>query len=477
MNVTPAIGYRIRMAFGICGLALGIVTSALSFTLLIYYNQVKGLDASLAGLALAIALAIDAVTDPLVGWWSDRVRSRFGRRHPFLIASLPPTVIGYVLVWFPPLGTDSQLGLFAWLMGCTILIRLGLTLFDVPSNALVAELTHDYDERTRLSSFKVSATWMAANLTGILLYSVWLNDLGGPPGSGLLRPEGYQTAGFVFGAATLVLGIVMLALLRPTTPYLRDLSARLKHDQSSLGQALVQLYQTYTNRSILAIMGAAICLSAAVGMTSALWVYFMQFYFGLASDQLVLIQITYLIAAVSAIFVMLWMCRGRDKRRLALGIGIAFWIVDLLPYALRTLGIFPENGDPALLPLLIVYSAIDGLLINLLMALVMSMLTDVVEDNLGRTGRREEGVVLAGQTLVAKCSTALGTMGGGLLLTFVSFPQLGANSTVSTATLWELGAVYWAAMWVLGALWLLILRGYAIRRSDHQRNVSAMAKG
>jgi glycoside/pentoside/hexuronide:cation symporter, GPH family len=281
----------------------------------------------------------------------------------------------------------------------------------------------------------------------------------------------------VFGATTLLLGLLMLALLRPTTPYLRDLSGKLKHDQASLGQAMLQLYQTYTNRSIVAIMGAAVCLSAAVGMTSALWVYFMQFYFGLASNQLVLIQITYLIAAILAIFAMLSLCQGRDKRRLALGIGIAFWIVDLLPYALRTLGMLPENGDPALLPLLIVYSLFDGLLINLLMALVMSMLTDIVEDNLMRTGRREEGVVLAGQTLVAKCSTALGTMGGGLLLTFVSFPQLGANSTVSAAILWELGAVYWAAMWLLGALWLLILRRYTIRRVDHQRNLSAITEG
>ena len=471
----PYIGNQTRVAFAACGLAIGIISSALSFTLLIYYNQVMGLNASLAALALAIALVVDAVTDPVCGWWSDRLRSRFGRRHPFLFASLLPIVVGYIAVWYPPEGDVSQSTLFAYLLGCTILIRIGMTLFDVPSNALIAELTSDYDERTRLSSFKISASWMAANLSGMLLYAGWLNDRGGPPGSGLLRAEGYQQAGLVLGGATFILGVAMLALLHHNIPYLRSVSEGLERQSTRFSTAMRQLYQTYTNRSILAILGTAVFLAAAIGMTSALWVYFMQFYFRLTSNQLVYIQIVYLSAAVIAMFSLPVIARGRDKRSLTLKIAAAFWVVDLLPYALRTLGLFPSNGDAALFPILMVYSLVDGLLINMLMALVMSMLTDVVEDNLLKTGRREEGVVLAGQTLVSKASTALGTVAGGLLLSSINFPQLGAGAlNIPERVLWNMGTYYWATMWVLGLLSWLILKGYTISRSDHDRNIAML---
>jgi glycoside/pentoside/hexuronide:cation symporter, GPH family len=470
----PLAGARLRTAFGLCGSALGIVNAALSFTILIYYDQVVGLNAGLAGLALALALCVDAVTDPLVGWWSDRVNSRYGRRHPFLLASFLPMFAGYMLIWYPPVAASNQMGLFFYLFGCSALIRIGMTLFDVPSNALVAELTPDYDERTRLSSYKVSASWMAANITGMLLYSFWLNDRGGPAGSGLLRPEGYQDAGLVFALTMLGLSAAMMLLLRPTIPYLRQVSEQLHHESVDFGQAMRALYQTYANRSILAILGTAVCLAAAIGLTSALWVYFMQFYFGLDSDALVLIQLVYLGAAVVTMLLLPHICKGRDKRRLTLLIGGAFWIVDLLPYALRTFDMLPPNGDQALMSFLLVYAAFDGLLINMLMALIMSMLTDVVEDNLLRNGRREEGVVLAGQTFVSKCSTALGTAGGGILLNITGFPQLGALAEVPTGILWNLGTYYWAVMWVMGAASMLALSRYAIRRSDHVRNVTVL---
>ena len=72
------------LAFGASGTASGLVSNGVAYFLLIYYSQVVGLDPSLAGFALLLALVVDAVSDPLVGRWSDHIRTRLGRRHPFL---------------------------------------------------------------------------------------------------------------------------------------------------------------------------------------------------------------------------------------------------------------------------------------------------------------------------------------------------------------------------------------------------------
>src|SRR5262245_33193393 len=79
-----------RTAYGVGSGALGVKDNGFSFFLMIFYSQVIGLDARLVGLALTVALVVDAFVDPLVGYWSDNVRSRFGRRHPFLYASAVP---------------------------------------------------------------------------------------------------------------------------------------------------------------------------------------------------------------------------------------------------------------------------------------------------------------------------------------------------------------------------------------------------
>mgnify|MGYP001467173321 CR=1 FL=1 len=81
--------------YGIGGIGVGIKNNFLGTWALIYYNQVLGLDAYLVTIALAIALIFDAISDPLVGIWSDRVRTRWGRRHPFMYLAVIPFALSY----------------------------------------------------------------------------------------------------------------------------------------------------------------------------------------------------------------------------------------------------------------------------------------------------------------------------------------------------------------------------------------------
>ena len=145
--------WRLRLFYAFGQLPEGIKTAAFGFYLLFFYNQVLGLSGSLAGIALFVALCVDAVSDPFVGSWSDFTKSRWGRRHPFMYASIIPFVLAYFLLFSPP-DDLGQMGLFVWLLVFAVATRLTMTFFLVPYLSLGAELTQDYDERTLLAALR-----------------------------------------------------------------------------------------------------------------------------------------------------------------------------------------------------------------------------------------------------------------------------------------------------------------------------------
>ena len=129
----------VKLSFGIGQIAEGIKSCSFGAFLMFYYNQVLGLPASLAGTAILIAMIFDAISDPLVGVWSDNTHSRWGRRHPFMYAAAIPVALFYSLLWRPPDWDDGAL--FLYLVVLAVLIRTLITFFETPSSALMPELT------------------------------------------------------------------------------------------------------------------------------------------------------------------------------------------------------------------------------------------------------------------------------------------------------------------------------------------------
>ena len=109
----PSLGTR--LAYGIGGGAGGIKNNGFEYVLLLFYSQIMGLSAVLVAAALWIALLIDAFSDPVVGYWSDNLRTRWGRRHPLMYAAMIPVSIAYFFVWNPPTEL-SGFSLFGWLL-------------------------------------------------------------------------------------------------------------------------------------------------------------------------------------------------------------------------------------------------------------------------------------------------------------------------------------------------------------------------
>ena len=119
---------RTKLAFGVgaSGEAGTLwIFNALTF---FFYNQVLGLPPDLSGYAVMIAILFDAITDPVMGTISDRFKSKYGRRHPFMFAAPGPILIALFFIFNPPVSLNTDLSLFVWYTIFTIFLRVSLTL-------------------------------------------------------------------------------------------------------------------------------------------------------------------------------------------------------------------------------------------------------------------------------------------------------------------------------------------------------------
>lgn len=155
------------LAYGAPGMALAGLTLPVYVFVPTLYSSAVGLDLALVGLVLFLVRLIDAVSDPLVGYLSDRTRTRFGRRKPWLLFGLPITLLAIYMVFQPP--EEATIGYLAlW----SALLTISWTLLIIPYNAWGAEVSDDYDERTRITAFRegyiLAGTVVAASLPAVL---------------------------------------------------------------------------------------------------------------------------------------------------------------------------------------------------------------------------------------------------------------------------------------------------------------------
>ncbi len=138
---------------------------------LLFYNQILGANAFLVSLCLAAALTIDAAFDPLIGSFSDGLKTRLGRRHLLMYLSAAPIGLGLFLVFSPPHGLAGG-GLYAWLFLSVILTNISMSLFVVPWTALFAEFTDDYVERTTIITWRYIMGWVIPTAFTFATYSL-----------------------------------------------------------------------------------------------------------------------------------------------------------------------------------------------------------------------------------------------------------------------------------------------------------------
>jgi glycoside/pentoside/hexuronide:cation symporter, GPH family len=457
-----------RISYGIGAVAYGIKDNGFSVFLGFYYNQIVGMPPQHVGFILALALVFDAVIDPAIGVLSDRTRTRFGRRHPWLYASALPITISWLLLWYPPQGSEAMI--LGWLGITAILARAAIATNEVPSLALAPELTQDYHERTMVLRYRFLFGWIGG--LGILMaaYGVFLQ----PPYGALSGPEarpGFQLYGMV-GAGIMGISILLSAIgtQRHTLAVQQPAVAPM-----CMAETRAALGQTLRNRAFVILLAASLFGFIQQGVGFAMSQYLLAFVWQFSATQIVFQTMSLIGAATLAFLICAPVSQRLGKPHAAALFAVCGAAINATPYLLRFADLMPPVGSNALLA---AFSAMNAMGTGLGIAAMIiggSMMSDVVEASQETTGRREEGLFFAGMLFVQKCATGIGILLVFQILGLVGFPQAAVPGRVPVAVIDGMTTYHVAVLFIMSFITAYAFTRFPFGKDAHDARLARLA--
>lgn len=428
------------------------------------------MSATLVATALLVAVVIDSITDPLVGQFSDNLRTRMGRRHPLMFAASVPVAISFFFLWSPPTGL-SETGLFWYLLLFASMTRIFITFYEIPSTALVSELSQDYDQRIHFGSVRYFFAWIGGGGISIFALATFFADSDTFP-NGLMNPDAYISyallgAGLMFASTIISTG----GTLRYVPHLVPDPSEKI----TSISAILKNLWAVLTDRVFAPLFGTAVLFAMGLGIAVSTSLFFYTYFWGFTTAQMAILGLSVLVGAGLAPLIAPLAARGGlDKRSAAIRLGIIAAVLVPLPAALRLLGLMPENGSGILLPIIFMQIVATIGLGVAAEILIYAMVADVVEDNERRTGRRSAGVFFAARTFASKSTNGLGVLIGGIIVGIAGLekgmsPELATPEMVAT-----MGIIYVPVIAAVYASAVYLLTRFKITRARHEDNLAAL---
>lgn len=463
----PEAGLKTKLLYGLGSVAFGTKDGGFNTFLLIFYNQVIGLPATLVTSAIAIALVCDAIFDPIIGEISDNWRSRWGRRHPFMYASAVPIAILYFLLWNPPHATAGTT--FIYLVVVAVLVRVAIAVYEIPSAALVPEMTDNYDARTTWMGYRVLFSLLGAGLTVTAAFLFFMVATKAQP-TAILNRSGYFSYSVM---AALVMFVSILASARGThsrIPYLKQQ----RKTPRSWGAVFGEVFKSLSNKSFLLVTVAALFGNVAGGLVIALNPYFGTYFWKFTPQQLSVLGISALIAAIVATALAPVVSRRFQKKRAYIVTALGSLFVNNITIVMKLLHALPPDGSNALLLIFFVTWTIGLSLAIASIIIVLSMITDVVEASELETGRRSEGLFSASISFITKATNGFGILIAGVMIDLVHFPQHAQQATVDPGIVRNLVLLYMPVQLTLFLIANIVLLFYRIDRKTHESNLAKL---
>lgn len=425
---------RTKIFYGIGDLGNAVVNSAIQFFLMKFYTDAALVAPALAGNALLLGKAWDAVNDPLFGWLTDRTDSRFGKRRVFLLFGAIPLGLAVALLWFvPPM---DRIWTFVWIAASFILFDTLWTLTNVPYYALTAELTDDYDERSSLTTYRMVMA-VPAYLVGAAFTPAIV-------GLFAVQRTGYAWIGILYGVLSAGALLLAAAGIRertglpaapPEASPLKSLAAALRN------RAFVWLCVTY------------FVLNISFAFIKILMAYYVEYQL-LMKAEISLVMGLLLICVTLALPAWRWLSGRMDKGpAYALGMGIG---------ALAVLLTFFLPAGPT--PLIYVISALAGIGFAAQWIFPWAMVADVVDFDRAETGQQRSGMYYGVWGLATKISEALALAAVGWILTGYGYVP---NVAQTSHALFGIRLFFGLAPAVCIAVILPFLVKYPITRASH----------
>ncbi len=437
---SPPLTIGIKTAFGLGSIAEGITFTTNATFLLLFYNQVQGLSPALVGLALSAGLIVNAVFDPSVGSWSDRTRSRLGRRHPMMFAAIIPVALCYFALYNPPalLGATGQL---IWLAAINTLLLQAMSLFHTPHLALGAELSNDYIERSSVMNYNTLCLWIG-DTVGLVLALRYFFAPTARFANGALDATRYPAYAIGMAAAIVALLFASAWWTRSRIRYLPMAATETR--SVGISGLMTDLRYVLRNRNYVVLLFALLFTSLMIGARNGLSFYASTYYWQLSNAQISWLTVGtaggYLLGGSTV----KWLHRRFDKRWTGAAAALGYAICPAIPLTLGYFGIL-KASTPGLLPILITLSIFQYAPYSIISTTIRSALADIADEVELRFGVRQEGLLFSARTFFQRVDTALGTALAGWVLTLVAFPQKAVPGRIDHGTLQGLAFAFMLA--------------------------------
>ncbi len=388
-----------KLLYGVGDTGLSLTSTIIGAYFAIFLTDVALVPPRIAAIAVFIGRSWDYINDPLIGHLSDRTRTRWGRRRPYLLFGSLPFALAFAMLWWrPPLTNGVLLGIYYAL--AYILYDAAATFVYMPYFALTPELTPDYDERTALTSYRMFFSIVAS----LVAFTV--------PGAmvGHFAPESngrVLTMGMVFGIAS---ALPMLLTFLGT----REQPEHWQQEQPGVIESLRAALQ---NRPFVFGAGIYLLTWVAVSILETTLLYFVKYCVRREAQSDLIMGVIFGVA-ILALPLWEWASRRMNKRW-AYVAGIAFWAAVQLVMVTLT----PATPFATLL----ILSGLAGIGVSAAHVIPWSILPDAVEWDELRTGRRHEGIFYSLITLMQKIATSIALPLALLILDATGYVQNAAQ--------------------------------------------------
>ncbi len=449
-----------KLLYGVGEMPITVLMVLSGLFMLFFYNSVMGLPPALVGIGLSSSLVLDAVLDPFIGHLSDRTRHHLGRRHVFMLPGALITGPAFFLVFSPPRHLGHT-GLFVWLMACAIVLRAASAVYRIPYLSLGAELSRDYDDRTKTMAirtlFGLLGTLGASALSFLVFFPATAD--GSEP---KLHYAGYPRMGLVFGVLMTISGLIgTFGTLRYRTQG-NGASATGPHFFSGFRTAM-------RNRAFRGIWFSATVFFLAVVLNFSMAIHYFTWYARISRGEILsLIQTCFYAGAIGG--VVMWMALARYTEKRTLYILAAAASSALLFMATFLIGTGRPFGSGHPLPL-IVGHVVGGIFASAVWVVPASMIADVADTDELATGLRREGIYFGMMNFGEKIAA-----GGALLLAgglLAVFRKLSHGASFGApghppAAIPYVGYLYGAVPAALLLVALFLILPYGLNRSAVQ---------
>ena len=467
----PECTFRDMLLYAQGDCAISLVMNGIFGFAMLFYTNALGLSPGLAGLAMSLSVLWEAVSEPLMGHISDNTRSRWGRRHLYMLPGGLLMAVCSFLIWDVPrplLG--HEMAIFWYLMVMNLVLRSGLTLFFIPYVALGFEMTQDIQGRSRLQAIRQIMN-MAANFFGpALAWALFFHRHGSTPGTAI--PANYLHMGAVFAAATVIFVLVCIIFTyrwhQDTRNLVRESAAG---GMRSFYRDISGIVRDLDARWVF-IFVFAICTGMV--MVSSLQIYTYVNFMNFSADQKGIAQGGTMIAMALGALVSMPLARRLDKKGAVVVGGLVSILSNLLLATFFLTGLVPMHAVwniagvsvPLALILFVLGQAGYWFGNGIMLPLSVAMIADVSEVHQLKTGIAKDGGYSSVYSLAMRMAIALSMFVAGWCLVFIGYKTAlhGPAPVQSSSTIWHLGALTFLSGSLMAAIALVAIQFYRINR-------------